>query len=129
MPPILLWLAFAGAPDFRTFVARVEPIFVKPREGSARCYDCHSRESNKAAFHLAPLGPDGKWSTAQSRANYENVLRLITPGEPLKSRLLTHPLAADAGGDEFHTGGKFWASQEDPEWKLLSDWVRGRPSK
>ncbi len=114
--------------DFQYFVTRVEPIFLKRREGGPRCYDCHSRESNKALFHLEKLGAGGKWSEAQSRTNFGNVIRLVTPGEPLKSRLLTHPLAEEAGGDEFHSGGKFWASQDDPEWRILADWVRGAGS-
>ena len=42
---------------------------------------------------------------------------------PLKSRLLTMPLAHEAGGTEFHPGGKHWESQNDPEWKALAAWV------
>jgi len=34
------------------------------------------------------------------------------------------PLAAEAGGIAFHPGGN-WASQDDPEWRILADWVRG----
>lgn len=118
-------LAGADKLDFRFFTDRVEPIFLKPRSDSGRCYDCHSMESNKAAFHLQPLPADGRWTTEESRRNFENALKLVTPGEPLKSRLLTHPLAREAGGDPFHSGGKFWTSREDPEWRTLADWVRG----
>ena len=117
---LALWLAL----DFRFFVKRIQPVFLKQRAGSARCYNCHSLESNKAAFHLQPLGPDGRWSFEQSRMNFENVQSLVLPGEPMKSRLLLHPLAADAGGDPFHSGGKFWNSQNDPEWRALAAWVR-----
>jgi hypothetical protein len=115
----------ASPPDFRFFVTRVEPIFIKKRTGSGRCYDCHSLESNKALFHLEPLPDSGEWTEEQSRRNFENAVKLVTAGEPLKSRLLTHPLAEEAGGDPFHTGGKFWNSREDPEWQTLADWVRG----
>ena len=55
---LALWMA-ADQLDFQFFVKRVEPIFLKNREGAARCYNCHSLESNKALFHLEPLGPDG----------------------------------------------------------------------
>jgi hypothetical protein len=128
--PFLLLAVFATErPDFQFFATRVEPIFVKQRTGSGRCYDCHSLGSNKAAFHLEPLGPDGTWSEAQSRRNFENALKLIVPGEPLKSRLLSHPLAEEAGGDPFHTGGKFWTSRDDPEWQILAEWVRGATTK
>jgi hypothetical protein len=118
-------LIAADAPDFRFFVKRVEPIFVKERSDSGRCYDCHSLASNKAAFHLEPLGADGKWTEEQSRRNFENALKLIVPGEPRQSHLLLHPLAEDAGGDPYHSGGKFWRSRDDPEWQTLAAWVRG----
>ena len=45
----------------------------------------------------------------------------------MKSRLLVHPLAADAGGDHFHNGGKHWLSQTNPEWQTLAAWVGGKP--
>ncbi len=124
---VLLASAFAASPppDFRFFVSRVEPIFTRKRTASGRCYDCHSLASNKALFHLEPLPDSGAWTEEQSRRNFENALSLIVPGEPLKSRLLTHPLAEAAGGDPFHTGGKFWTSRDDPEWRTLADWVKG----
>ena len=49
----------------------------------------------------------------------------MLPGVPLKSRLLVMPLAHEAGGTEFHPGGKHWESQTDPEWKVLEEWVKG----
>jgi hypothetical protein len=121
---LALWLA-ADPLDFPFFVKRIEPIFLKNRQGASRCYNCHSLDSNKALFHLEPLGPEGTWSEAQSRRNFENARSLVEPGQPLKSRLLLHPLAEDAGGDPFHTGGKFWKSRDDPEWRLLAQWVNG----
>ena len=111
--------------DFRYFVERVQPVFARKRAGSGRCVDCHARESNAAAFHLEPPSAEGEWTEEQSRKNFENASRVVTPGAPRKSRLLTHPLAARAGGDEFHTGGKFWMSRKDPEWQILARWVRG----
>ena len=119
----------AGQLDFRYFVTRVQPVFIKARESGGRCYDCHSLESNKAAFHLEPLPAGGAWTEEQSRRNFENAGKLIVPGEPLKSRLLTHPLAEEAGGDPFHTGGKFWTSRDDPEWRTLAEWVKGATAK
>jgi predicted NUDIX family NTP pyrophosphohydrolase len=52
--------------------------------------------------------------------------RFVLPGVPMKSRLLTMPLAAEAGGVAFHPGGKHWTSQDDAEWKVLADWVNGK---
>jgi len=38
---------------------------------------------------------------------------------------LMHPLEPDAGGDEFHNGGRQFTSQDDPWFQTLSAWVRG----
>jgi YVTN family beta-propeller protein len=112
----------ASALDFETYRTRVEPIFLKLRQDGIRCYDCHSVLSTR--LRLQELSPDSSsWTEEQSRQNFETVLKLVTPSNPLKSRLLLHPLAHEAGGDPSHTGGKFWATQDDPEWKMLADWV------
>jgi hypothetical protein len=105
--------------DFETYRARVEPIFVKHG-----CYTCHTKVASR--LRLQPLAPGTtSWNEAQSRENFEIVSRLVIPGEPLKSPLLLHPLAAEAGGDPTHTGGKFWKSQSDSEWQMLAAWVQG----
>jgi YVTN family beta-propeller protein len=108
--------------DFEIFRTRIEPIFLKPRQDGVRCYDCHSKLVTR--LRLEPLSPgSSSWTEEQSRRNFAVVSQLITWSQPLKSRLLLHPLAQEAGGDPHHTGGKFWASQDDPEWKMLADWV------
>ena len=66
------------------------------------------------------------WDEAQSRLNFEAVSRLVTPGEPLASRLLMHPLEPAAGGDEFHNGGRQFTSQDDPHFQTIAAWVRGQ---
>lgn len=123
--------AAAGAPsavttpvlDFKFFRARVQPIFLKKRIGLARCYVCHWRGTG---FRLQPLSPGGaSWNEEESRRNFEAARRLVVPGDPLASRLLTIALVEEAGGDPFHPGGKHWESQNDPEWQSLTDWVRG----
>ena len=101
----------------------MEPIFLKKREGGVRCYDCHSTLTTR--FRLQPFLPgDSSWTEEQSRKNFEFVSQLVTPDDPLRSRLLLHPLAKEAGGDPEHAGGKFWKSQSDPEWQMLAAWVR-----
>ncbi len=65
------------------------------------------------------------WDDEQSRKNFEAVSKLVIPGDPLSSRLLMHPLEPEAGGDEFHTGGRQFSSQDDPQFKILAAWVRG----
>jgi YVTN family beta-propeller protein len=108
--------------DFKTYRAQIEPIFLKMRQGNVRCYDCHSVMNTRLKLQPLTAG-DSIWSEEQSRQNFEVVSHLVTPGEPMKSRLLLHPLAPEAGGDPTHTGGKFWASQNDPEWQMIAAWV------
>ena len=109
--------------DFQVYRTRVEPIFLKKRQGGVRCYDCHSALSTR--FRLEKMEPGQEnWTEEQSRKNFEVVSKLVTPAQPLQSRLLLHPLAPEAGGDPAHGGGKFWTSQADPEWQVLAEWVR-----
>jgi hypothetical protein len=125
-----MWLIFfltllpqpASSLDFEDFKATVQPLLAEKRPGHARCITCHSTGTN---FRLQRL-PAGRtaYSDEESRKNFQAVTRFVLPGVPLKSRLLTMPLAHDAGGTEFHPGGKHWTSQDDPEWKQLADWVR-----
>jgi YVTN family beta-propeller protein len=113
--------------SYEEYRSRIEPIFLKKREGNVRCYDCHSTLAT--GFRLQPFLPgDSSWTEEQSRQNFEVVSQLVTPQDPLKSRLLLHPLAQEAGGDPMHAGGKFWASQNDPEWRMIADWVRHGPA-
>jgi hypothetical protein len=112
----------AGLLDFEAFRTRIQPIFLKKRQGRARCVVCHTRETTP--FRLRPLpSGGGSWSDQESRLNFETAARLVVPGKPLSSRLLTMALAEAAGGNAFHPGGKHWESQEDPEWRTLADWV------
>lgn len=108
--------------DFNVYRTRVEPIFLKRREGGVRCVDCHSVMNTRLRLQQFSAG-DSAWTEEQSRQNFEVVSRLVTPGEPMKSRLLLHPLAPVAGGDPTHTGGKFWSSPSDPEWQMIADWI------
>jgi hypothetical protein len=114
----------ASALDFEFFKTRVQPVFLAKRPGHARCYVCHSTATS---FRLQRLSPGAKtWDDEQSRRNFEAVQREVVPGKPLSSPLLLHPLAPEAGGDEFHSGGKHWNSQNNPEWQAMAEWVRGR---
>jgi hypothetical protein len=122
--------AFAAMPastqslDFEYYKTRVEPIFLKKRPGHARCVVCHAPSTN--AFNLQPLSAgSSSWTEEQSRRNFEVVSRLVTPGDPASSRLLLHPLAPAAGGDIFHSGGRQFASRDDPDWLVLAAWARG----
>ena len=120
-------LAAAQTLDFEAYKTRVEPIFVKKHPGHARCVACHADAAT--AFKLQPVPPGTKtWADEKSRKNFEMVLKLVIPGDPNSSRLLIHPLAHDAGGDQFHGGGRQFASKNDPDWKTIADWVAGAKS-
>jgi len=110
--------------DYAFYKSNVEPIFLKARPGHARCYACHS-EGNRS-FHLEQLPPDAAtWTDAQSRKNFQTANHLVVPGNPSSSPLLLHPLAPEAGGDAFHSGGRQFISENDPDWLALAAWVRG----
>jgi hypothetical protein len=97
--------------NYDVYRSRIEPIFLKaraPDEGRGHsCFECHTAMATR--MRLQPLNPEAtEWTPEQSRQNFAVVSRLVTAGDPLKSRLLLHPLAPSAGGDPTHTGGKFW---------------------
>jgi hypothetical protein len=120
---LLLGLQAAPAVDFAFFKAKVQPLLLEKRPGHARCVVCHSTGT---AFRLQPLAPGARdWTEEQSQKNFETARRFVLAGVPLKSRLLTMPLAHEAGGTEFHPGGKHWQSQSDAEWQVLAEWVNG----
>ncbi len=115
--------ADTDALDFQVFKTQVEPIFLKQRPGHARCYGCHILPNR--GFHLEALSPGSTmWSDDQSQRNFQHVLQHVVPGDPGSSRLLLHPLAPEAGGGPFHSGGRQFASQNDPDWLVLAEWVR-----
>jgi hypothetical protein len=111
--------------DYEFFKARVQPIFLQKRDGHTRCYVCHAEGNN--AFRLERLSPGAStWNEEQSRKNFEMASILVNPGDPATSRLLQQPLAPEAGGNVFHSGGRQFASKDDPNFKILADWVNGQ---
>jgi hypothetical protein len=106
--------ARAQALDYEFFKTRVQPVFLDKRPGHTRCVVCHSGRSNNA-FHLEPLAPGSKsWTEEQSRRNFGMASRLVVPGDPQASA--------------YHSGGRQFASRDDPQWKILSQWARGKPN-
>ena len=118
--------AMAGqqpALDYEYFKTKVQPIFLKKRPGHARCISCHG---SGTPLRLQPLAPGATtWTDDESRKNFQAVQRVAFAGS-VKSRLLVHPLEESAGGDFYHSGGKHWTSQDDPEWQVLKAWVLGQ---
>lgn len=117
-------VASAQSLDYNYYKTRVEPIFSKHREGHARCVVCHSQANN--LFKLAEWGPNTTaFTDEQSHANFDMISKLVNKNDPGKSILLLHPLSKDAGGHEFHSGGRQFATRDDPDWKTLEAWAKG----
>jgi hypothetical protein len=113
--------------DFDYFKAKVEPVFLVKREGHTRCVVCHT--VNNAPLHLVPLTPGAaSWNDAQSRQNFVLIQKVVVPGWE-GSKLVTHPLAEEAGGDPHHGGGQQFTSQDDPDWQTLKAFVLGAKLK
>jgi hypothetical protein len=108
--------------DYEFFKAKVEPIFMKKREGHSPCVVCHTGANN--FLHLEELAPgQTAWNEEQSAKMYTSIARLVTPANKSQSRLLIHPLAPEAGGDLFHSGGRQFENKDDPDYKILMQWV------
>lgn len=107
--------------DFETFKTKVEPIFLARRGDHARCYACHSQGTPLRLQELSPGAT--RWNDEQSQKNFQAMQRVVVPGQPKLSRLILMPLEHEAGGTEFHPGGKHFTSMDDPEVKTLVAWI------
>ena len=108
--------------DYNYFKSNVAPIFAKKRDGHSPCVVCHTGANN--FLRLEELGPgQTSWNEEQLGKMYSSIARLVTPANRPESRLLIHPLAPEAGGDLFHSGGRQFASKDDPDYKVLMQWV------
>ena len=125
----------AVAVDFDYYRQNIEPMFARPRGypnagGSPACVMCHSWQTG-LRFALADMTetPDGwTWTAGQSQANYDVVTKLVNASNPASSRLLTKPLAQQAGG-EGHSGGSYWESTSDPEYQVVLQWIEMLPAE
>ena len=119
------FVSAAGTLDYDFFKAKVQPIFLEKRPGHAPCAMCHAGAENM--LHLEKL-PDGQatWTEEQTRKNFDTVTKIVQAvDDPLTAKILVHPLAPEAGGDAFHSGGRQFASKNDPDWKLIAAWAKG----
>jgi hypothetical protein len=115
--------------DYEFFKTRVEPIFLKHRSDEhARCYVCHQMMRHGGGPLSLEMLPSGAsfWTEEQSQKNFETVSKLVVPGNPSLSLFLRMPLAPEAGGlADTHQGGRQFASEDDPDWKIMKAWVMG----
>ena len=110
--------------DYGFYRSRVEPIFLAKKEGHTRCVVCHEEANNN--FRLEKLGPGANaWTEEQSRRNFAMVEKLVNPGDPETSLLTQHPLAPEAGGHAYHSGGRQFESKNDKDWNTLVAFVNG----
>jgi len=132
-----IWLAVAigvfAAPTAGTaqelsydyFKAKVQPIFLKKREGHTRCIICHAGANN--AMRLTPLAAGAtNFTEEQSKTNFQTLSNIVIPGKPMESHFLLHPLQPEAGGGVYHSGGRQFTSRDDPDWQNMRDWVNGK---
>jgi hypothetical protein len=113
----------AQQPDFDYYRTKVEPIFTTKRPTHARCIACHI---GRTALNLQPLAKGATWTEAESRKNYEMILKnVVNLAKPEVSPLLVHPLAEAGSADDFHSGGHQFASRQDPNWVTINNWIRG----
>jgi hypothetical protein len=117
----------AAAPElnYDFFKTKVQAVFLEKRPTHTRCYVCHAESNN--GFRLERLSQGATtWNDEQSRKNFEMASKLVNAGDPDHSRLLMQPLAPEAGGNVFHSGGRQFESKDDPNWKTLAAWVNGQ---
>ena len=114
----------AATLDYDYFKAKVQPIFVAKRPGHAPCVMCHAEANNMLRLQKLPDGQT--WSEEDTRKNFDTVSKIVEAADdPLQSKILMHPLAPEAGGDPFHSGGRQFGDKNDPNWKIIADWAKG----
>ena len=115
----------AGTLDYDFYKAKVQPIFLAKRPGHAPCVMCHADATNMLRLEKLPDG-QSTWTEEQTRKNFDTVAKIVQAADdPLASKILLHPLAPEAGGDAFHSGGRQFASKNDPNWKTIAQWAQG----
>ena len=111
--------------DYDYYKAKVQPIFLTKRAGHARCVMCHAEANNMLKLQKLPAG-QATWSEEDTRKNFETVSKIVQAvDDPMTAKILLHPLAPEAGGDAYHSGGRQFPNRNDPYWKTIADWAKG----
>jgi hypothetical protein len=115
----------AATLDYEYFKAKVQPIFLTKRAGHARCVMCHAEANNMLRLQKLPEG-QSTWSEEDTRKNFDTVSKIINAvDDPMTAKILIHPLAPEAGGDAYHSGGRQFANKNDPLWKTIAEFAKG----
>lgn len=110
-----------GAPDFLFFYKRIEPVLL------GVCAECHAGRG-KGRFKLITHERGDEFPLEDHYANFETVMKLVRPGQPMKSRFLTKPLALEAGGIRHKGGDRIEKDSVNHEnWLLFIQGERGPP--
>ena len=115
--------------SFDFYHQNIDPLLVRPlcypnAIGNTSCIICHTWQTS-LRFQLENTTDtlDGwAWSEGQSQMSYEVVPQLINTSDPVSSKLVRKPLAAQVGG-ESHTGGTYWESTDDAEYQVVRDGI------
>jgi len=111
--------------DYDYYKAKVQPIFLTKRPGHARCVMCHAEANNMLKLQKLPAG-QATWGEEDTRKNFETVSKIVQAvDDPMTAKILLHPLAPEAGGDAYHSGGRQFPNRNDPYWKTIADWAKG----
>ena len=115
----------AGTLDYDFYKTKVQPIFLAKRPGHAPCVMCHAEANNMLRLEKLPDG-QSTWTEEQTRKNFDTGAKIVQAvDDPLTAKILVHPLAPEAGGDAFHSGGRQFATKNDPNWKIIAQWAAG----
>src|ERR1700727_2020455 len=115
----------AGPLYYEFYKTKVQPIFLAKRPGHAPCVMCHAEANNMLRLEKLPDG-QATWTEEQTRKNFDTVAKIVQAvDDPLTAKILLHPLAPEAGGDAFHSGGRQFASRNDHNWKTIAQWAQG----
>ncbi len=105
------------APDYKTFVDRVNPVLGK----TCAAGNCHGSPSN-SMYLTCGTSPE------QTRWNYFSAGDYVSTA-PESSELLRRTVALSAGGT-YHEGGTLFPSMDDPGYQAILAWAKqkGGPS-
>ena|SRR5437867_4144807 len=98
--------------SYDEFVQSVEPVLTQ--NGCDAGGDCHGG-GIRGTLELSPAG------AKDLRFDFDQVSLQVSPTTPDSSRILTKPLALDAGGTPHSV--KVFASTSDPGYQAIRQWI------